>query len=344
MPGYRYATLLTAGFACYMNRKLLIALLVIGVPVAVWVNIKYRVPEKIKPKATALVSAGPEMPWQPPDTNTIPKTRAGNLIRYGRELIVHTSEYLGPLGKVARISNGMNCQNCHLAAGTKPWGNNYSAVASTYPKYRDRSGSIESIEKRVNDCLERSLNGEALDSLSLEMRAIVAYMNWLGTGVEKGKKPLGAGISNLKNLNRPADPGKGSVVYVKKCQVCHGANGAGLPDPVIVGGYLFPPLWGPGSYNIGAGLFRLSRMAGYVKDNMPFGVSYGNTKLTDEQAWDVAAFINSQPHPNKDLSMDWPQKNTKPMDYPFGPYADSFSAQQHKYGPYDVIVQAAKKK
>jgi thiosulfate dehydrogenase len=85
-------------------------------------------------------------------------------------------------------------------------------------------------------------------------------------------------------------------------------------------------------------------MAGYVKDNMPFGVSYGNPQLTDEQAWDVAAFINSQPHPDKDLSKDWPQKNTKPFDYPFGPYADSFSAWQHKYGPYDPITKAAKKK
>jgi len=327
-----------------MNRNLLIGLLILGVPLAIWVNIKYRTPEDIKQKAAVLASTAPEMPWQPPDSNTIPHTRSGNLIRYGRDLIAHTSEYLGPLGTVAQISNGMNCQNCHLAAGTKPWGNNYSAVSSTYPKYRDRSGSIESIEKRVNDCFERSLNGEALDSTSLEMRAIVAYIHWLGTGVAKGKKPLGAGISTLKNLNRPANPGKGNIIYVKKCQSCHGAGGRGIPDPVTVGGYLFPPLWGPGSYNIGAGLFRLSRLAGYVRDNMPFGVSYSKTQLTDEQAWDVAAFINSQPHPFKDLSKDWPQINTKPMDYPFGPYADSFSSRQHKYGPYDPIAQAAKKK
>jgi thiosulfate dehydrogenase len=81
-------------------------------------------------------------------------------------------------------------------------------------------------------------------------------------------------------------------------------------------------------------------MAGYVKDNMPFGVSHGNSQLTDEQAWDVAAFINAQPRPDKDLSKDWPQKNTKPVDYPFGPYADSFSAQQHKFGPFDPIQQS----
>ncbi|OQP55715.1 cytochrome C [Niastella koreensis] len=295
-------------------------------------------------KATALASAAPEMPWQAPDSNSIPNTAAGELVRYGRDLIAHTSQYLGPRGTVAHISNGMNCQNCHLAAGTRPWGNNYSAVASTYPKYRDRSGTIESIEKRVNDCLERSLNGKALDSNSHEMQAIVAYMHWLGTGVAKGKKPLGSGIKTLKNLDRPADPEKGKIVFIEKCKACHGAGGEGMPDPVNGTGYLYPPLWGTESYNIGAGLFRLSRMAGYVKDNMPFGAAYDKAQLTDEQAWDVAAFINSQPRPNKDLSKDWPHIDAKPFDYPFGPYADSFSAQQHKYGPYNPIAQAARKK
>jgi thiosulfate dehydrogenase len=234
----------------------------------------------------------------------------------------------------------MNCQNCHLAAGTKPWGNNYSAVASTYPRYRDRSGTVESIEKRVNDCLERSLNGKPLDSNSREMRAIVAYMHWLGSNVIKGEKPLGAGITSLKNLDRPADPEKGKIVFIEKCQLCHGANGAGQLDTVTHSGYLYPPLWGPDSYNIGAGLYRLSRMAGYVKDNMPFGVSHGNAQLTDEQAWDVAAFINAQPRPHKDLSGDWPQISTKPMDYPFGPFTDTFSEQQHKFGPFNPIQQA----
>jgi thiosulfate dehydrogenase len=82
-------------------------------------------------------------------------------VLYGRELIAHTSDYLGPKGSVKSISNGMNCQNCHLNAGTQPWGNNYFAVQSTYPKFRARSGSVEDQIKRVNDCFERSLNGQA---------------------------------------------------------------------------------------------------------------------------------------------------------------------------------------
>jgi thiosulfate dehydrogenase len=322
-----------------MNRKLVAGLLVIGVPVAIWVNVNLHNPESVEKKATLLVTDEPEMPWQPPDSNTIPHTTAGDQIRYGRDLIARTSLYLGPKGTVAHISNGMNCQNCHLAAGTKPWGNNYSAVSSTYPRYRDRSGSVETIEKRVNDCLERSLNGKALDSTSREMRAIIAYMHWLGTGVPKDKKPLGSGIAVLKNIDRAADPVKGKIVFIEKCQLCHGTNGAGQRDTVTGAGYLYPPLWGPDSYNIGAGLYRLSRMAGYVKDNMPFGVSHGNAQLTDEQAWDVAAFINSQPHPYKNLSKDWPDINTKPVDYPFGPYGDTFPEQQHKFGPFEPIQQ-----
>jgi thiosulfate dehydrogenase len=109
-----------------------------------------------------------------------------SLARYGHQLIAKTSYYLGPNGVVAQISNGMNCQNCHLNAGTVPWGNNYSAVFSTYPKFRARSGGLETIPKRVNDCLQRSLNGEPIDSNSKEMKAIIAYMKWLGDGIQKG--------------------------------------------------------------------------------------------------------------------------------------------------------------
>ena len=218
------------------------------------------------------------------------------LATYGYELISNTAYYLGPKGKVAAITNGMNCQNCHLAAGTQPWGNNYGAVVSTYPKFRARSGSIETIQKRVNDCMERSLNGKPLDTGSREMRAILAYMHWLGDDVPKGVKPRGSGILDLPYMKRPADPEKGAVVYRQKCVSCHGADGKGQPN-VEGYGYAYPPLWGEHSYNVGAGLYRLSRFAGYVKANMPQGASYKKPQLSDEEAWDVAAFVNSQPRP-----------------------------------------------
>ncbi len=276
--------------------------------------------------------------WTGAPANQIPyyAREDGKLIWYGHQLISNTSKYLGPQGSVMQISNGMNCQNCHLEAGTKPWGNNYGAVFSTYPKYRDRSGGIETIYKRINDCIERSLNGTALDTNSTEIKAIYAYIKWLGEDVTKGQRPKGSGIVELPYLNRAADPLKGQVVYTQVCQRCHGANGEGQLNENGVS-YTYPPLWGKNSYNVGAGLFRLSRFAGYVKNNMPQGTTYHAPELTDEEAWDVAAFVNSQPRPSKDLSSDWPDMSKKPIDHPFGPYADPFSEQQHKYGPFTPI-------
>jgi thiosulfate dehydrogenase len=280
--------------------------------------------------------------WEAPDTSELSAEKNGGLIRYGRELIANTSFYLGPAGKVAAITNGMNCQNCHLNAGIKIWGNNYSAVYSTYPRFRERSGTIENIYKRVNDCLERSLNGRTLDTSGREMQAIAAYIKWLGQNVPKNVKPEGAGINELSFMDRPADPARGQEIYRQKCRRCHGADGSGVIN-VDSAKYTYPPLWGESSYTTGAGLFRVSRFAGYVKDNMPFGASHREQQLTDDEAWDVAAFVNSQPRPQKDFNKDWPNVAGKPVDHPFGPYADSFSERQHKYGPYGPIKQAREK-
>ncbi|HEX7846003.1 MAG TPA: c-type cytochrome [Chitinophagaceae bacterium] len=260
------------------------------------------------------------------------------LISYGQQLIANTSRYLGPNGTVAHISNGMNCQNCHLNAGKKNWGNNYSGVYSTYPRYRDRSGTIETIYKRVSDCLERSLNGTTLDSNSREFKAIYTYIKWIGKDVKKDVKPMGSGIPKLPFMQRAADAAKGKIVYVSQCSSCHGANGEGAVNTNGFG-YIYPPLWGQGSYNVGAGLFRISNFAGYVKSNMPFEqASHQNPKLSTEEAWDVAAFVNSQPRPQKDFAKDWPDISKKPFDHPFGPYTDGFDENQHKYGPYAPIL------
>lgn len=282
--------------------------------------------------------------WRAPDETSISADALGEEIRYGKELITHTSVYLGPNGKVKAISNGMNCQNCHLEAGTKPFGNNYSAVASTYPRFRARSGTEETIEKRVNDCLERSLNGKPLSEDSREMKAMVRYIKWLGAGVAKGEVPNGSGLVQLTYLNTPADPVKGKLVFEEKCVVCHGKNGEGVKDTVNTTSWTYPPLWGKDSYNDGAGLFRLSRFAGYIKANMPLGADYNNPQLTDEEAWNIAAYVNSLPRPQKDITKDWPDISKKPIDHPFGPYADGFSETQHKYGPFKPIVEEHKRK
>jgi thiosulfate dehydrogenase len=295
-----------------------------------------------EPDSTSQSSARQELSllrdWKAPDTTLIPKDQAGNLIRYGRELIAHTAAYLGPKGKVSRFANGMNCQNCHLEAGTKLYANSFSAVHSIYPKFRPRSGTIENLERRINDCMERSLNGQKLDSLSKEMRAMVAYINWVGKDVEKGKSPAGASVLDVPWLDRPADKSRGEIAYRENCIICQGSHGQGIMHNDSVT-YKYPPLWGPNSYNTAAGMYRLSRLAGFIKLNMPDqATNQTHPTLTDEEAWDIAAFVNSMPRPEKKFEGDWPEISKKPVDYTFGPFADQFSEEQHKYGPYKEMI------
>ena len=261
---------------------------------------------------------------------------SGKLIWYGHELIANTFYYLGPKGIVTQKTNGMNCQNCHLDGGTIPFGNNFGKVAATYPQFRARNNGMQSIYDRVNDCFERSLNGTKMDTATREMQAIFAYLKWVGNDVSKGISPGGTSIMKLKYLGRAANPVAGNGVYVANCQSCHGANGEGQLN-IDKTGYSYPPLWGKDSYNDGAGLYRMSSFAGFAKNNMPFGTDYHNPKLTDAEAWDVAAFVNSQPRPHKDQQLDWKNITQKPIDFPYGPYVDSFSEQQHKFRPYAII-------
>ncbi len=280
--------------------------------------------------------------WRPADINAVQDESLKKKLAYGKELVMHTSRYLGPNGSVAKISNGMNCQNCHLEAGTKIFGNNYGSVSTTYPKFRPRSGTIENIYKRVNDCIMRSLNGHELDSLSDEMQSIAAYINFIGSNVEKGKKAEGAGLKDLAYLDRAADPKQGETTYTIKCQRCHQSNGEGL---MANDGseYLYPPLWGAHSFNDAAGLYRIGSFARFVKCNMPQGVSHDNTELTDEESWDVAAYVVSRPRPHLAVPKDWPDKSKKPIDHPFGPFADPFPETVHKYGPFNTIAALMKK-
>ena len=289
------------------------------------------------PVVKALVD--PASVWKAADWSVMDQEPNAEELNYGKELVANTAEYLGPKGKVKAISNGMNCQNCHLQAGTAPFGNNYGAVAATYPKFRARSGTEEDIQKRINDCFERSLNGKPLARDSKEMKAMVAYINWVGKEVPKGEIPIGSGLYEVPLLDRAADPIKGKLVYEKQCASCHQTDGKGQAKPDGTG-YVYPPLWGEASYNHGAGLYRLSRFAGYVKANMPLGATFEQPILSDEESWDLAAYVNSMERPTKDLSQDWPDISKKPMDHPFGPFTDGFSEEQHKFGPFKPIKAA----
>jgi thiosulfate dehydrogenase len=325
-----------------MTRKWLIISALFLLLVLIWLRREERTLKPVSENLKPAVAAAKEPVWAAPDSNTISHTDSGELIRYGKRLISATGRYFGPKGSVSHFANGMNCQNCHLYAGTKAWAGNFGSVHALFPRFSERRGSYETINQRITDCFERSMNGAAPDSNSREMRAMNAYISWVGKDVKKGKKPSGTWLEMLPYIERSADPQKGKLLYIQKCQLCHGANGEGKPDSTSGSGYLYPPLWGDHSYNTAAGIYRLSKFAGFVKDNMPFGSSYLNEQLSNEQAWDLAAFVNSQPRPVKIFKHDWPDILLKPVDVPDAPFADSYPSIQHKYGPFSPIARYKK--
>lgn len=289
--------------------------------------------------AKSLQPALPAKFWEAPDESTIPAGKAGEKIRYGRELLAHTAKYFGPKGSIAKISNGMNCQNCHLSAGSKPFANNYARVMTTYPKLSNRSGNIAYPADRIAECFERSLAGQVPDTAGKEVQAMLAYMKWLGANVKKGQELTGSATERLPYMKTAANPLKGKQVFMNKCQRCHGAGGEGVmaADKAT---YTYPPLWGKHSYSDGAGMYRIANFAGYVKNNMPLGATYKNPQLTNEEAWNVAAFVNTQPRPHRNQQNDWKNLAKKPIDFPFAPYIDTFTERQHKFGPFAPIKKA----
>ena len=157
--------------------------------------------------------------WTAQDLSLVPVAEK-ELVEYGRELIANTANYLGPQGSVAHITNGMNCQNCHLLAGNQPYGINFGSSWSMYPKFRPhrpRGESSEDLFMRVSSCFERSLNGTSPAKGSKEMQAILAYINFVGQNVAKGKKAKGSGVYELPFWSRAADPVRGKMIYAKKC-------------------------------------------------------------------------------------------------------------------------------
>ena len=331
------------GLIAVINKLILVIVVLVAGIIAMPFVLQYaHDAEQTKTEKSTVTIKDTTTYWVAADINAITDSKLKLQVAYGKELIAHTSKYLGPLGSVIKISNGMNCQNCHLQAGTVTWGNNYGSVASLYPKFRARSGSSENIYKRINDCFERSLNGKALDTAGKEMQAIAAYINFLGSNVAKGKKAAGSGFKDLAYLDRAADAEKGFTVYTTKCQSCHQQNGEGVFNADKTE-FTYPALWGKNSFNDGAGLYRLSNFAKYAKYNMPQGTTYQNPQLTDEEAWDVAAYVISQTRPHISVPKDWPNISKKPVDHPFGPYADAFTEKQHKFGPFKPIVEEQKK-
>jgi len=280
--------------------------------------------------------------WSVPDIDKLPDDAWGKLVRHGRDLTVETASLIGPAAAdPARHFSGNNltCQSCHLEAGTKAYGLPFVGVFTDFPQYRAREGEVGTLEDRINGCMTRSMNGKALPVDSTEMKAFVAYIKFLSEGRMIGGKTPGRGSGEIAELTRPADPVAGAKVFEATCAACHGAEGQG--QRAVAGSgkvYAFPPLWGEDGYNDGAGMARLIAAASFIRANMPNGTTHDQPLLSVEQAWDVAAFVDSQSRPHKaDLDKDFPVRAEKPVDAGYGPYIDGFSEAQHRLGPFQPI-------
>jgi thiosulfate dehydrogenase len=233
----------------------------------------------------------------------IPDGPLGASIRRGRAILLATGDSLPDF-----VGNALRCASCHLDSATRPFAAPWVGVYSRFPQYRSRNGKVNVIQDRINDCFQRSLNGKPLPAEGRDVRDLIAYMAFLSRGVAAGDEVPGQGFSQLE-LRLP-DRERGGEVYRTTCAVCHGDEGQGT-----VAATPAPPLWGERSYSVGAGMARLRTAAAFIHRNMPFDRP---GTLTEQQAFDVAAFVNDRPRPDfPGKENDWPNGDPPPdVAYP----------------------------
>jgi thiosulfate dehydrogenase len=286
--------------------------------------------------------------WPEPNVDSLPAGAFKEAVNYGRRLFNETYSVIGPEVTDPRMrysGNNLSCQGCHLGSGAQRYALPMVGVYGAFPTYMAREDEVRTLEERIQGCMERSMNGRELDLGGKEMKAFLAYIQFLSTGVPVGRATEGRGSPPLPLLERAADPRRGADVYTRNCAMCHQPDGQGKRNGTAgdAKGYLYPPLWGPDSFNNGAGMHRLIASASFIRANMPLGTRFDSPVLSAEDAWDVAAYINSQPRPARaNLERDYPNRARKPVDAPFPPFADRFPSEQHKYGPFKAILDAQK--
>ncbi len=246
-----------------------------------------------------------------PSDSQIAALPDGKEILYGKRLLNETARLLP-----THVGDGLNCNSCHLAEGKLGAAGPYINAYNTYPTFKSRAGRKVSLTERINGCFQRSMNGVPLAPDSREMLAMKAYMKWLAQGVPTGDKVDVVNAGKIDTSLVP-DPVRGKQIYGEQCASCHGDSGEGMKDQF--GDYIFPPLWGNDSYNIGAGMARTYKAAAFIKYNMPLAA--GRNKplgqggvLTDQDAVDVAQYFTHQPRPDFPGKInDW-KNQKKPKD------------------------------
>jgi len=251
-----------------------------------------------------------DVPKNPLTDPALDDARLSQEIRWGFRIFTNT-----PV-EAARFTHSRgSCNNCHLNAGQRERSMPLVNVAGVFPEYNRRSGRLFSLEDRIVDCFRRSENGTAVlesrsderaapdaaaagevlpTTTSKEVLAVSAYLTWLSRGGQVGTNPSWRGQNTIGKGALIAvaslDPQRGEAIFLARCTNCHGADGQG----VQVGDKRPGPLWGPDSWNDGAGAARVYTLAGIIRYTMPY-LDPGS--LSDEEAQLLARFITSKPRP-----------------------------------------------
>lgn len=216
----------------------------------------------------------------------LPPGELGKVVAIGSEIVEKTGEH--PLSKPF-VRNALTCSSCHLDAGTNPEAATFLGVATAYPAWSPREKRVITLEDRVLNCFMRSMNGVRPPNGSEVSVAVTSYITWLSSGEQIGMNPTAPlGPRHVLTLDTDvtlADAKRGELLYRDHCASCHGERGLGSDDG--------PPVWGDMSYNDGAGLSRVDKLAAWLKVAMPLDDPF----LTEQEALDVAAFVNSHPRP-----------------------------------------------
>lgn len=232
------------------------------------------------------------------DAADLPAGGENDLIRLGWAIITRTA---GQIGKDAAdpsqryAGNDLACSNCHLDAGLKPFAAPFVSTWTSYPMMVD--DRVLTLTERINGCMKRSMNGRPLPEDGREMRAMLAYMRYLGRNAPEGVRVAGMGLKPIPPASQTPSAERGQAVYAARCARCHGADGQGYRKAPPGVGWAIPPLWGDGAFNDAAGMAHVETAAAFIRANMPRGVSYEEPILSVEAAWDVAAFVTAQPRP-----------------------------------------------
>jgi thiosulfate dehydrogenase len=240
----------------------------------------------------------------------LPPGELGELIKTGRDIVKNTPNH--PLTK-AYVKNKLNCGSCHLRLGTDIEALPFFGVASAYPAWSEREKSVITLADRIANCFMRSLNGVRPPVDSTAVTALTAYITWLSEGFPLAMNyaaPNGPYRLRLIDVSKAVpDLNNGKRLYTGKCASCHGPEGRGvlaiqMPGASDGGA---PPVWGDGSYNKGAGMLDLAKAASFLRASMP----YADAKLTDKEAVDIAAYMNSKDRPGFELGSHMEtEKNT----------------------------------